>query len=51
MFGPEPVNDRWAPTAPPVPTTDNHHQHQHQHGYSTAHNEPTWLRFRRSMGL
>ncbi|KAF5768645.1 hypothetical protein HanRHA438_Chr14g0649211 [Helianthus annuus] len=51
MFGSEPVNDRWAPTAPPVPTTDNHHhqhQHQHQHGYS---NEPTWLRFRRSMGL
>ncbi|KAK1410979.1 hypothetical protein QVD17_37522 [Tagetes erecta] len=47
LFGSEQSNDRWAPTAPPAPTTVHHHHH----GYNSAHKEPTWLRFRRSMGL
>ncbi|KAI3798328.1 hypothetical protein L1987_33599 [Smallanthus sonchifolius] len=42
LFGSEQGDDRWAPTAPPVPTTGHHHHGQR---------EPTWLRFRRSMGL
>ncbi|KAK9062432.1 hypothetical protein SSX86_019618 [Deinandra increscens subsp. villosa] len=37
--------DRWAPTAPPVPTSDHHHGRHHDT------KEPTWLRFRRSMGM
>ncbi|GJV24615.1 putative HVA22-like protein g [Tanacetum coccineum] len=56
-------NNRWTPSAPPVPTASHHHNH---HGYapepplpsspttydsSSTHKEPVWLRFRRSRGL
>ncbi|KAI7745702.1 hypothetical protein M8C21_026604 [Ambrosia artemisiifolia] len=52
MFGSEPGSDPWAPsapTAPPVSTTDHHHHHHH--ASNSAHREPTYVRFRRSMGL
>ncbi|KAL8246437.1 hypothetical protein R6Q59_007653 [Mikania micrantha] len=50
LFGSGQGDDRWAPTAPPVPVPTTGHHH-HGHGFSSGHNEPTWLRFRRSMGL
>ncbi|XP_076921360.1 putative HVA22-like protein g [Bidens hawaiensis] len=54
MFGLEPNEGRWAPTAPPAPT--GHHRHhghaaENRYGVNPAQHEPTWLRFRRSMGL
>lgn len=49
LFGSDQGDNRWAPTAPPVPTTTNHHHH-HQDANS-GNKEPVWLRFRRSRGL
>ncbi|XP_024984802.1 putative HVA22-like protein g [Cynara cardunculus var. scolymus] len=61
FFRSEQADERWEPTAPPLPNTSRHQpvyaEELHlpaspsRSGSSSGHREPVWLRFRRSRGV